>query len=412
MEGKREVNQCRITGNILDKVLDFGCPYVSNFVDSRGEGERFPLSIGLETKINLLQLYNSYPPDKMYTEKYWYRSGVNESMRNTLRGIVESAQKWVPLYGGETILDVGGNDNTLISFYPDNIWRVNIDPSPLVHTNIPGGGCICRQGYFSKESYLEGGNSKAKIITSIAMFYDLEDPGQFVEDIYHSLDDDGIWIIEMAYLPLVLKNNAFDFWCSEHVALYTIRAFNYLLQFRKLYILDIELTPTNGGSIRFYVAKNEIGGPILNSIGRSNLSALTDWESQQKLDDLKTYKRFSEKIENLRAETISFLQKAKEDGKLVCGYGSSTKGNTLLQYYNIGPELLPCIADRSPEKIGKLTAGSWIPIVSEEEMRKMKPDFLFILPWHFIDGFKAREKELLNRGTKLVVPLPELEVMK
>jgi SAM-dependent methyltransferase len=406
--------KCRLRGDDLVLVMDLDEPCVSDFVDHPDQGTRFPLKLGLGPTSGLLQLYDSYPANRMYRQ-YWYQSGINEAMRAHLAGIVESARAWVSLSGQDVVLDIGCNDGTLLAAWPRSVRRMGIDPSENLAPLARQHADIVATDFFSAEVFrsLEP-SRKARVITSIAMFYDLDDPHAFVEDIREVLDPRGLWILELAYAPLVMQENAFDCICHEHLCYYSLDVMQALLGDHRLEVVDVRLNNVNGGSFRVYVAHAgaRLDAPVYDGdIGRYRRDAYLAREHSLDLRGWGPYEAFLARVGCQQRRLMEFLARAREEGRTVIGYGASTKGNTLLQYYGITPELLPAIADRSPAKHGKFTAGSRIPIISEEEMRRMRPDFLLALPWHFIPGFVRRERELLDTGTRFVVPLPEFRVV-
>jgi hypothetical protein len=406
-------DKCRLTGDKLTPVIDLGPLCVSNFVDDPRTAVSFPLKLGLGPRSGLLQLYDSYPPEALYQNEYWYLSGINESMRDALHDIVKSSQRFITLEPKDVVLDIGCNDGTLLSFWPEEVYRVGIDPAAnlrpfaLRHCDSHVTGFFSRAAY---ESAVPVG-CRAKVITSIAMFYDVEDPHDWVEQLRACLDPAGLWIIQMSYMPLMIQQNAFDNICHEHITYYTLTVMERLLRDHDLQIVDAELNNVNGGSFRLYVCHKgaDLGCPTFErDLGNYRVASLLEHESRQRLDTPDIYKEFIERVGSLRCAARSFLEAARANGKQVIGYGASTKGNTLLQFYGITPEWIPAIADRSPAKWGKYGVGSGIPIISEETMRRLQPDYLFVLPWHFAPLFIERERALITTGTRLVVPLPEV----
>lgn len=402
-------------GSELVAVMDLGNPCVSDFVPHPGDGTRFPLRVGVGATSGLLQLFDSYPPAKMY-RKYWYLSGINETMLAGLRELVESTRRWVQPLPGDVVLDIGCNDGTLLSFWAPDLVRVGIDPAENLVDLARRHADVVANDFFSAETFraLAPGR-KAAVITSIAMFYDIDDPHGFVEDVRACLASNGVWVLEMAYAPLMLSENAFDCICHEHLCYYTLRVLDSLLAAHGLRVIDVLVNNVNGGSFRLYVAHEgqRMSAPLFDEdIGRYRRSAFLELEARQGLDGPEAYAKFVGRVEEQKNRAITFLRGAREAGKTVVGYGASTKGNTLLQYYGVTPDLLPSIADRSPAKHGTYTAGSGIPIISEEEMRVRRPDYLLVLPWHFLRAFQARERELLALGTHFVVPLPEFQVVE
>jgi SAM-dependent methyltransferase len=324
--------------------------------------------------------------------------------------------KWVRLKDNDIVLDVGCNDGTLLGNYPKGlkIVKVGIDPAENL-ADVARGKCdLFANDYFSKDTFMGlTDGRKAKVITSIAMFYDLDDPHRFVNDIVNCLDNNGVWILQLSYTPLMIEQNAFDNICHEHLEYYTLLSIYYLIKKHDLKIVDLELNDVNSGSFRLVITKrtNPLKETTLfyKDVGEYRYNSTMVYEKSRNYDSPEVYSRFMKTIDRLKNQTNEFLSDISEKGEIVYGYGASTKGNTLLQYYELGPNQIKAIAERQPQKYGLLTAGSWIPIVSEEEMRKAKPDYLCILPWHFANEFIEREKRFLKNGGKLIIPLPELK---
>lgn len=413
------MTRCRLNGDPLDEVLDLGVPCVSDFVDTAAAAAaapRAPLRLGIGRSSRLIQLLDSVSPDQLYRD-YWYFSGTNATMTRQLREVVEAAGHWTRLREGDVVLDIGCNDGTLLSHYPDHpkLVKVGIDPARNV---AEVGRTVCdlhAADYFTRSTFLHlTGNTRAKVITSIAMFYDLEDPHAFVSDVAACLAPSGVWILQLSYTPLMLAQNAFDNICHEHLEYYAISTIAPLLSAHDLRILSVEINDVNAGSFRLVVGhasndEEEISG-MHREIGALSRDALL---AQEHVGDeaLRQLAAFKWRVEAQKMAARAFLEDAVKQGKRVYGYGASTKGNTLLQHYGLGPDLVTAIAERQPRKVGKFTVGSGIPIVSEEEMRDTEPDYLLVLPWHFVHEFRERERDLMQRGTKLIVPLPELRVV-
>ena len=247
------------------------------------------------------------------------------------------------------------------------------------------------------------------------MFYDLDDPSAFVEDIRECLADDGIWIVQMSYTPLMMTQNAFDNVIHEHLEYYSLLSVDHLVRKHGLKILDVEFNDTNAGSFRLVITPegNSVSQAALfnRDIGRYRYESVLSHERHGRFDDPQVCVDFMARVASLKAQTLELLNDLKRRGKKVFGYGASTKGNTLLQYYGIGPDLVQGVAERQERKYGLLCAGSWIPIFSEAEVRAQKPDYMLVLPWHFINEFVERERDYLRGGGRFIVPLPELKVI-
>ncbi|MGI6086527.1 MAG: methyltransferase domain-containing protein [Kiritimatiellia bacterium] len=410
--------RCRLSGKELTQVIDLGNLYISNFFKKPDlNAPRAPLRIGIGAESGLLQLMDSVDRLPLY-QQYWYRSGTNDTMTRQLSDVTTSLRAWIRLRPGDIICDIGCNDGTLLQQFPSDLklFRIGIDPAENLADQARQHCEAHAADFFTKERfmYLSGGR-KARVITSIAMFYGLEDPKSFVSDITECLDDTGIWVLQLSYTPLMINQNAFDNICHEHIEYYTLISLKYLLDQFDLEILDVEFNDTNSGSFRVIICKKDCGGKdatlFLRDIGRYRVQSTLTFEKKQQYDKPHVYQDYMGRLNKLKKETVDLLSSLVDKGKKVIGYGASTKGNTLLQYYGITPDLMEAIAERQPQKFGLFTAGTWIPIISEEEMRRRKPDYLFVMPWHFMTEFLDRERAFLQNGGKFIVPLPALQII-
>jgi hypothetical protein len=292
-------------------------------------------------------------------------------------------------------MDIGCNDGTLFDYFPAYVKTVGFDPAQNIEIRDDRID-IFYNGYFDPDMY---DGRRPKIITSIAMFYDLDDPRRFVEGIDKLLHTDGVWIVEMHYLLEMLRQVTFDAICHEHLTYWTLSAFMQLLQNVNLQVQKVERHSINGGSMRIYVGRRT---------KRSIHASVCEWlvQEQSRLDG--ELERFPVRVQQAKYAMLQFIEKAHADGRTIFGYGASTKGNTLLEFYGLGPSHLPYIADRQDFKWGLKTAGTSIPIISEEAARALRPDYLLALPYHLLQAFLNREHKLLAAGTKFVVPLPEV----
>jgi hypothetical protein len=411
---------CRVSGEPLIPLFSLGELYVSDFIeqDKKPRTPKAELELALAPKSGLVQLTQTVPSDLMYRH-YWYLSGTNESMRRELENIAQTATRLIHPETSDVWIDIGCNDGTLFSFLDTSLTRIGYDPAKNKHVEKARGySSLFVNDYFSANAYLSSpyGNKKARVITSIAMFYDLEDPNAFVADIKKVLDKNGLWIIQMSYLPLMLEQLAFDNICHEHLEYYSLTSLKYLLDAHDLEIVDCELNDVNGGSFRIYIRHEDadlstFATAPYRDVAAYRIQSIFAYEKTLKLTDPKTYEKFYSRMCNLKEQTLFFIETEKKKGKKIWGYGASTKGNTLLQWFGLNEAHLEGIAERQSEKFRLKTVGSNIPIFSEEEMRKANPDYLLVLPWHFIENFVRREKEFLDRGGKFILPCPHFEII-
>jgi hypothetical protein len=308
----------------------------------------------------------------------------------------------------DIVLDIGSNDGTLLNSYNNkNIHRIGMDPTAGKFRQYYDKNIIIIEDFFSKDKFFNSSKKKTKIITSIAMFYDLEDPSTFVQEIYEVLADDGIWHFEQSYLPTMLRMNSYDTVCHEHIEYYSLNVIYKLLAKHNLRIIDVELNSVNGGSFAVTAVKDQSPYKANNEI----INWLLRQEDRMGLNTLRPYQIFAERVSKHREDLRNLIIGIRNAGKSVVGYGASTKGNVLLQFCELGPSEISCIAEVNPEKFGAYTPGSNIPILSEKEVRAKKPDYMLVLPWHFRDGIIQREKEFLKSGGRLIFPLPDIEII-
>ena len=413
----------------MKSVFSLGEMYVSDFIrdDDDYEGrKKYDLTMVIDESNGAARL-TCQPPHDMMWGKYWYRSGINETMTRHLKEVVYDCKKMLKFDDGDVWLDIACNDGTLLNFVNDpsadpsnkntNIITIGIDPADDTYFNESKEKAdFVVQDYFSKQAYESVCDKKAKIVTTIAMFYDLDDPTQFISDVHDILEDDGIWVVQMSYTPLMIKQMAFDNICHEHVYYYSIENIKRLFESHGMKVFNCTLNDANGGSFRIYLHKDvcdvtKIANKQSRDIFEFNVKSILEHEKTLNLSDADTWNKFYEATENLKNKTVAFLERCRDENKIVCGYGASTKGNTLLQYFGIDNSLVHSIAERNPQKFGLKTIGTNIPITSEEEVRRVNPDYMIVLPWHFISEFVERESDYLDNGGKFIVPCPEFKII-
>ena len=407
------ITECRSCGSTdLTPILSLGLQYPSNFIELNSisdKREQIPLElIFCEKKdCGLLQLKHTASRESLYKE-YWFRSGLNEKMVDALKDITKSVEKRISLSENDIVLDIGCNDGTLLRSYQSKVRLVGFEPASNLMNEASKDTDLIINNFFSFYEFVQHfPNERIKVITSIAMFYDLEDPNSFVSDIVNCLDQDGIWVIQMAYLIPMLELNAFDNIVHEHLEYWSLKSLKRLLEEHDLEIFDVELNDVYGGSFRIFVkTKKNDKINIQNSVDE-----FLKKEDEFGLEKKETYLNFANRVNSLKNKLNDFIKKEISNGKLIYAYGASTKGNTLLQFYNLNNKLISKAADRDSKKFGKMTVGSNIPVISEEQARDEKPDYFLVLPWHLVDFFKERENEFLNNGGKFIVPLPDFKII-
>ena len=408
-----EITACRICrGKNLEPILSLGQQYLTG-VFPKSANERLtcgPLELVKchgEEGCGLVQLRHSYESAEMYGANYGYRSSLNRSMVRHLGAKVEALRAKFPFGKGDLVLDIGSNDGTLLSFYPTDVTSVGMDPTAAKFRSFYKPHIQVITDFFSAETFFRRFQQKAKIITSIAMFYDLEEPIEFVRQIEQVLAEDGVWHFEQSYMPTMLEQNAYDTVCHEHLEYYGLRQVDWMLSRSGLKILDVELNDVNGGSFAVTAAKSA----SKHAQNTAAITALQEREENARLETLAPYKKFEERVHKHRDELLHLLDRVEKEKAMVLGYGASTKGNVILQFCGLTAERIPAIAEVNPDKFGSVTPGSNIPIISESDAHARKPDYFLVMPWHFRANLLEREAKFLARGGKMIFPLPAIEVV-
>jgi SAM-dependent methyltransferase len=410
---------CRVCkSSSLTKVIDLGEQHLQGSFLKPGRQvppmRRVPTSLVRcnpeldEKACGLLQTEHTVPPEVLYSV-YWYRSGTNATMTNHLGGL---AQEAATLYGkpGARVLDIGCNDGTLLKAYPATFTKFGVDPSDLAN-EVPDNITVVHDLFPSDDLADVLGGKPCDIVTSIAMFYDLEDPIAFARAIKRVLSPDGLWCVEMSYMPTMLRMTSYDTICHEHLEYYSLAVLEHIMRHADLRLVNVSLNAINGGSIRCYVTHAD-NRRYRRDEFTANIKRLRQEEFDLELDTDKPYRNFQERVNVHKQELLALLRKLRAEGKRIHAYGASTKGNTILQWCGIDSRLVEVAAERNPDKFGARTLGSDIPIVSEEESRKARPDYYLVLPWHFRDEFIEREKGLLASGVGMIFPLPTIEIVQ
>jgi len=406
----KPIKNCRsCNSKDLIPIISFGDQYISNFVKSKEQGEKIPLNLVLCKKCKLLQLEHNAPDELMWNDSYWYRSNISSTIKNDLRDIVNRVKCFKEIGKEDIVVDIGANDFSMLKMYDKGIL-VGFEPCKNLIKGVDEKFKIINN-FFNAEDYKKQFKKKAKVITAISMFYDLENPNKFLKDIVKCLDENGLFIIQQNYLVSMLEQNAFDNVLHEHREYYSFTSLKSLLKKYELEIFDVGLSNINGGSIRTYIKFKKNKDLKGFKWVEERIKQIEKKEEELELNIKRPYLKFASRIEKIKEELMSFLKQEKKKGKKICIYGASTRGNVALQYFGLNSDLIDCIADKNPDKWGLKTIGSLIKIVSPEEMRKRKPDYLLVNTWHLLDEIRKQENEFSKKGGKFVVALPEFKVI-
>lgn len=407
----QRISSCRAGGGEdLVSVLNLGIQELTGvFPKSRDQAvTRGPLELVWSPKSGLLQLAHSFDAGEMYGDNYGYRSGLNQSMVRHLTHKINNLEKLVDLKPGDIVLDIGSNDATSLKAYQTSaLRRIGIDPTGSKFREFYPDEIALVPDFFTAANFRSVESGKARIVTSIAMYYDLEDPIDFARDIESVLADDGVWHFEQSYMPSMLRMTSYDTICHEHLEYYSLGVIKMILDAADLRVVDVTMNAINGGSFAVTAAKKRSSVRANDAV----INWLLEQEDRMGLHTPRPYREFEERVFRHRQDLKRLLDCLNADGKKVLGYGASTKGNVVLQFCGLTDKDIPAIAEVNPEKFGAFTPGSRIPIVSEADAHAMQPDYFLVLPWHFKEGILQREAEYIARGGKFIFPFPEIEII-
>ena len=412
----KSLKKCKVCGNTnLIKVLSLQEQYLSpTFVKTNKNNKlaeiRSPLTLVLcdktknEKNCGLLQLLEITEPDLLY-KQYFYRSATNDTMKIDLKNLVNQALDIAKPNKNDIIIDIGSNDCTLLNFYKDKYNLIGFEPAQNIKYIDEGNNITVINNYFNSREFKQKYKNKAKIITSCAMFYDLEDPRAFVKDIEEILEDDGIWCCQISYLASMIKYNNFYDICHEHLSYYSLETFEHLVNQFNLKCFYAETNEVNGGSIRLYMCKKN-SNKYKEKKFFNKLNSIKEEEKKFKLTDPQTFLNFAKTISELKDKTVKFVDNILNSNKKILALGASTKGNIILQHFGLTKKQIPYISERNPEKVGLKCLGSDIELISEQKARDINPDAFIVLPWNFKKEVVNREKNYLENGGKLMFVMP------
>ena len=406
----RKIKHCRICrSKKLSIILDLGFQALTGkFLKSFKKTIKTPLSISLCKDCKFVQLTHNFNNSYLYNLDYGYESGINSTMKNHLSKITKKIEKIKRLNKDSIVIDIASNDGTLLNSYKKKMVRVGIDPIlnrfKKNYKNID----YKIANFFNFQEYKKLNIGKADVITAFAVFYDIKNPNQFLKDIKNTLSKNGLFIIEQSNLAHMIRLNSFDTICQEHLGYYSTSVIKSLMEKNELKIIDHEYNKSNGGSSRYYITHINNDNIKVNN---KNVNYALQYESRLKLDKINTYSKFKKNINIIKKKCVKKINSILSSGKKIHGYGASTKGNVILQYFGLNNKKIQFIADRNPFKYNKYTPGTSIKIISEKNSRSMKPEYYLVLPWHFKKEILKREIKIRKQKTKFIFPLPKLKII-
>lgn len=408
----KRIHNCRLCkSSDLHVILNLGNQSLTGvFPDqSQPDVETGPLELLKCGECHLVQLAHNYELAKLYGDTYGYRSGLNASMVKHLTEKVALITKTVKLAPGDVVLDIGANDGTTLGAYSRrDLTFIGMDPSAGKFKKYYKPDIAIVTDFFSAKSFRNIiGDKKAKVVTSIAMFYDLEDPIDFAKQVASVLDTEGVWVFEQSYLPLMIKAMAYDTVCHEHLEYYCLFQINKIVEAAGLRVLDVEFNLINGGSF----SVSAVHSASSRQSNSTNILQILETEKREGYQSLELFRKFEQDVKEHRSRLLETIASLIKNGARIHGYGASTKGNVILQYCGLSIKEIEVVAEVNEEKFGHVTPGTQIPITSEAKSKEKLPTHYLVLPWHFRDSIVEREKEFCQRGGKLLFPLPKIEIV-
>lgn len=406
-----KLTNCRICSSPdLSNVLDLGeMPLANEFLDSPTEEEKeYPLRVVWCQNCGLMQIDEVVPPEELFSE-YVYVSGTSERLQNHFNNLVSEIDELYSTLNGRKVLDIGSNDGTLLKGFENHDYDViGVEPASNIAEIARENGVETINEFFNEEVAfrIQKNYGRRDVITATNVFAHTHNVHSFLKGVSKLLADDGIFVIEVPYLVDLLENVEFDTIYHEHLSYFAVRPLKTLLEKHGFKILNIKRIDIHGGSIRLYSTKD-------SSWQNANSSAkkLIRIEMEKGLDELATYKSFAHRVERLKTSLLDLLSKLKGSGHTIAGYGAAAKGNTLLNYYSIGQEMLEYIADQNTLKQGLYTPGTHVKVVSPNRIYQDTPDEIVILAWNFAEEIMKQQSDFKEMGGRFVLPVPEVRVI-
>ena len=405
-----ELTNCRICGHgSFLEIINLGSQPLSGVFPAPGDpiSTSGPLKLLRCSSCNLVQLGNTFPQDEMYGDTYGYRSGLNKTMTDHLGRVADGLIKLLNLSKSDLVVDIGANDGTFLNvFAAKGIRAVGIDPTSVKYTEHFDPSVKIIGDFFDSKVALENKLSKAKLVTSIAMFYDLENPLEFANDVHNILDEGGYWFLEQSYAPWMRQSGAYDTICHEHLEYYSLLDLEFIMNESGFNIVKATTNAINGGSFGILVQKRSPGktthaDPYVEWLKAEEISSNTD-------DNWLT---FAQVVGERKSSLYRLITSLKEQGNSISALGASTKGNVLLNFTGLNSSLIDKVGEVNPYKFGRFTPGSNIPIAPDSEVLSANPDYLLFLPWHFRENALSKYESYLTEGGRIIFPLPNVEII-
>jgi C-methyltransferase-like protein/putative zinc binding protein/methyltransferase family protein len=406
------MSKCRICkSDRLTRFLDLGNqPHCNRFLkkeELNGPENFYPLDLFFCSDCALVQMVNVVPAEVMFKD-HPYVSGTTATLSEHFRNVAKEAIDTFHVPSNALVVDIGSNDGTFLKGFSSFAVRtLGVEPAAKIAKLATDAGIPTVNDFFSSRvaTEIRKQHGPAKIINAAGVFFHVDDLDDFVLGVRQLLDDDGVFVVQAIYLVDMIERNSFDNVYHEHVCHYSIKPLDVLFDRFDMEIFDVHRVPIHGGSIVAHVGKK---GRFRRTAEADRLKAE---EKVKGLHDLKRFQEFATKAAQIKTELVSTLRDLKSKGKRIAAYGAPAKGNTLLNYCQIGPDILDYAVEKNPLKCGMYSPGMHIPVITEQEASERVPDYFLLLPWNFGEELLAKEKDYRSKGGKFIIPIPEPRIV-
>jgi len=405
--------KCRICDNSnMNKFLSLGkSPLANSFLSKdqlKHEENSFPLETAFCDRCKLVQLTYVVPPEIMF-KHYVYVSSTSNTFKKHFREMAENISKEFNLTERSLEVDIGSNDGILLKGFKNaGVQIIGVEPATNIAKIAQESGIETINRFFNENTANEIIERKgnADIITAANVFAHVNDINDFVKNVKLLLKKDGIFVIEVQYLIDTIETITFDNIYHEHLSYYSLTSLMYFFKKHGMQVFNVQRVDSHGGSLRVFIKKYEGKHEVHDEV-----DSIIEYEKNIGIDTLQLYKKFAEKVYDIREKLTSYIKDIKKQGKTIVGYGAPAKSTTLLNFCGIGSNQIDYIVEDNPLKIGLYTPGTHIPIVSSEMIDKKRPDYILILAWNFAEEILSKTKKYADQGVKFIIPLPEPKIV-
>jgi SAM-dependent methyltransferase len=407
------ISACRSCGHAeLQPILSLGKTPLANALLTEAQLDQpedtYPLDLVFCSHCTLAQITETVPPEKLFSE-YLYLSSFSETLLKHAEALATHLTETRRLNENSLVVEVASNDGYLLQYYQRaGVPVLGIEPARNIAEIAAERGISVVNDFFSASlaKELASADRRADVIHAHNVLAHVADLNDVVAGFATLLKPDGVAVVEVPYVKDLIEQCEFDTIYHEHLCYFSLTALNHLFQRHKLTITDVEHHDLHGGTLRIYASHT-----IHTADPRSSLSTILNQEARSGLGQLDFYRDFGARVESLRRDLVALLSQLKTEGKLIAAYGASAKGSTLLNYFQLGPDVLEFVVDRSTVKQGYYTPGTHLPIYAPEKLLADMPDYVLLLTWNFASEILAQQSEYRRRGGRFVVPIPSVKVI-